>query len=186
MPIHVDEGTPANLPESTFLPNDVYSQVLDAVVVSCADLLPLVKTEDGAYKVLLGFRDQEPMRGWWIFGGRQQVGLSPEHSLQKRIEKELGFTLETDRLLHLDVASLRWKTRAQDPVDAGCQMFTTVYGIVLSEDEYTALQFNEEYSEIKLFDPQEILDGNYHKMVKHMLQTFLDRIGAATTSLPGA
>lgn len=175
MPIHCDEGMPAGRSEPVRLNNEAYSKALSGLVVNCTDLLPVRRTQAG-FEILLGLRDQDPMRGWWLFGGRQQWRMAPTQSLQKRIEAELGLSIETDRFTFIDVASLPWKTRAQAPIEDGCHMSSWVYGVVLNGPEVQRIRPNEEYEESDWFTPKEIADGDFHQAVKHMTQLYVSRL----------
>jgi hypothetical protein len=179
MPITVDEGVPAGRNTPTRLPDKEYGEALSGLVIKCTDLLPIRRNQDGTFSVLLGLRDQEPMRDWWIFGGRQQWRMNAVDSLQQRIEVELGVRFETDRFSFIDCADLMWTTRAQEPVNEGCCVSTWVHGIILSADEIDSLRPNEEYRDLKWYAPEEIATGDFHDMVKHMTSLFIGRLKEA-------
>ena len=155
---------------STWLPDRVYNQALDALVVACVDIIPIYRG-----RVLLGRRRWQPQADWWIFGGRMRKGELYQAAALRNTARELfsdtdAVTIESDRFQLVGVYNLIWDTRAQSPMDAGCHHISVTMMIRLNHLEVTSIHINEEYSEVKWILPEDIIAGTrlYHPCLIQM------------------
>ncbi len=173
MPIHYDSGPPTDWDGPVFLGDEAYGDVLKSKVINCTDFLP-VFIEDSQVKVFLGLRDQEPMSDWWVFGGAQAIRRAPTESLSLRMRAEMGIEIDPSRFIFLDTASMPWPTREQEPKGAGCHMSSWFYAAELTPEEFGQIKVNEEYADTCLVDADDVLNGGYHPVLKHMVGKYLE------------
>ena len=156
-------------PAAAWLPDSVYSQALDALVIACADVAPVYRG-----RMLIGRRTWPPQADWWIFGGRMQRGDLYQQAAARNIRRELfrgaQVTLESDRFRIIGVYNLIWDQRAQEPSDAGCQHLSVTMMLRLTRQEAISITPNEEYSEVRWIAPGAIItDADaYHPCLVQM------------------
>lgn len=173
MPIHYDSGAPDDWDKPVFLSDEIYGDVLKSKVINCVDLLPVL-SEEGQVRVFLGLRNQEPMKDWWVFGGAHTIRQAPTESLSLRIKTEMGIEIDPSRFIFLDTASMPWPTREQEPKGAGCHMSSWMYAAELTPEEFDQININGEYADTCLVDADDVLGGDYHPVLKHMVGKYLE------------
>lgn len=161
--------TGATMQSAAWLPNSVYSQALDALVIACADVTPVYRA-----RMLIGHRTWRPQADWWVFGGRMQRGELYQEAAARNTLRELfrgdRFTLAPDRFRMIGIYNLIWDQRAQEPSDAGCQHISVTMMIRLTRQEVNGITPNEEYSEVRWITPSAIIaDADaYHPCLVQM------------------
>lgn len=152
-----------------WLPDSVYSQALDALVIACADVAPVYRG-----RMLIGHRTWPPQADWWIFGGRMQRGELYQQAAARNVLRELfsggQVTLESDRFRIIGIYNLIWDQRAQEPSDAGCQHLSVTMMIRLTRQEFVSITPNEEYSKVRWIAPGAIISdaAAYHPCLVQM------------------
>lgn len=152
-----------------WLPDSVYSQALDALVIACADVAPVYRG-----RMLIGHRTWPPQADWWIFGGRMQRGELYQQAAARNVLRELfsggQVTLESDRFRIIGIYNLIWDQRAQEPSDAGCQHLSVTMMIRLTRQEVVSITPNEEYSKVRWIAPGAIISdaAAYHPCLVQM------------------
>jgi ADP-ribose pyrophosphatase YjhB (NUDIX family) len=154
---------------AAWLPDSIYSQALDALVIACADVAPVYRGQ-----MLIGHRAWPPQADWWIFGGRMQRGELYQQAAARNILRELfhgrAITLESNRFRIIGVYNLIWDQRAQEPSDAGCQHLSVTMMIRLTREEANNISLNEEYSAVRWIAPDTIIAAGdaYHPCLVQM------------------
>ena len=114
-----------------------YGRALDTVVIACVDGVLWHGNQ-----VLLGWRNQDPRRGWWIVGGRMQVGESPVQAAQRKLRDEANLDLEGDRIQFVGVYSTQFATRRQPPTYHGLHSINLVHAVRLTDAESAQLTYS--------------------------------------------
>lgn len=155
---------------TTWLPDSIYSQALDALVVVCADIMPLYQG-----RVLLGRRQWQPQADWWVFGGRMRKGELYQVAAARNTARELfsardESAIEPGRFQLIGVYNLIWDRRAQEPTDGGCHHVSMTMMIRLTRKEVAVISPNDEYSETKWIAPKAIIADaqSYHPCLVQM------------------
>lgn len=123
-----------------FLPEEVYGEALDSLVVACVDVILIFNNQ-----ILIAKRKWQPQPDWWIIGGRMRKGELYEEAAQRNIYRELNLVIEPERLELFHFYNFIWDKRAQKPADNGCHTLSVVMLLRLTEAEAAALTLNEEY-----------------------------------------
>ncbi len=139
-----------------WLPDTVYSQALDALVIACVDVMPFYRG-----RMLIGRRRWQPQADWWIFGGRMRKGELYQQAAERNIMRELfsssdNHIIELDRFRTVGIYNLIWDQRAQEPSNAGCQHISVAMMIRLTRQEASSIRPNEEFSETQWVHPHDI------------------------------
>lgn len=156
-------------PAAAWLPDSVYSQALDALVIACADVAPVYRGQ-----MLIGRRTWQPHADWWVFGGRMRRGELYQQAAARNILRELfhgsHFTLDQNRFRVVGVYNLIWDQRAQEPSDAGCQHLSVTMMLRLTRQEVASITPNEEFSELRWILPGAITAATdaYHPCLAQM------------------
>jgi ADP-ribose pyrophosphatase YjhB (NUDIX family) len=136
----------------TFLPDSVYAEALDALVICCADAALL---HQGLW--LLAKRAWEPHPDWWVIGGRMRKGERIEQAVRRNLRRELHLDIPEERLLHIiGYYNQIWDTRAQEPTTNGCHVFSITTAVHLTAEEKAHIQLNEEYTDSQWVDPVQV------------------------------
>ncbi|HSW98267.1 MAG TPA: NUDIX domain-containing protein [Candidatus Saccharimonadales bacterium] len=143
---------PGYAPKPVFVDDGVYTQILDAIVVACLDI---VLVHEG--KILLGKRAWHPQADWWIIGGRMRPGEELEVAAARHAKRDLGLELPHDRFSYLTSFSTAWKVRRHAPADHGTHTTSIVMVIELTTEEAESIKLNEEYTEQQWLAPADIL-----------------------------
>lgn len=139
---------------SLFLPDTIYAQALDALVVCCADAVIL---HQGSW--LIAKRAWEPLPDWWVIGGRMRKGELIEQALRRNIRRELHLDIPEDRLRNIiGYYSQIWDTRAWEPTTNGCHVFSITTAVYLMDQEKADIQLNEEYADSQWVDPSSVIE----------------------------
>lgn len=153
-------------PRPVFVDDEVYAQILDAIVLACLDI---VLVHDG--KILLGKRAWHPQADWWIIGGRMRPGEELEVAAARHAKRDLGLELTLDRFRYLTTFSAAWRTRRHEPADHGTHTVSIVVTIELTTEEAESIRLNEEYTEQEWLAPEAILaNANFHPALHQCAQ----------------
>ncbi|HTK11078.1 MAG TPA: NUDIX domain-containing protein [Ktedonobacteraceae bacterium] len=154
------------------LPDAIYSQALDTLVIACVDILPV-----HGERILLGRRSWEPQQDWWCFGGRMRKGELYQIAAQRNALRELfcdteKIEIDPDRFTLIGIYNLLWDTRAQAPTENGCHMISITMMLPLTENEIPFLCPNEEYHDVQWALPDEITSRAdiYHPCLIQMIR----------------
>jgi ADP-ribose pyrophosphatase YjhB (NUDIX family) len=127
---HVQEPLQQSAPDRAYLSDQEYGRALDTLVIACVDVVLC-----WGDRVLLGCRNQDPRRGWWIVGGRMQVGESPMQTTQRKLQDEANLRVEGDRIQFIGVYSTQFATRRQPPTHHGLHSINLVHTVRLTDAE---------------------------------------------------
>jgi len=144
------------VPHLGWLDDETYSKVLDNIVVTCADVIVL----NTKGKILLGKRTYYPAKGWWIAGGRMTTGESFEKAAARNMKRELGLTISPERFAYLGTYSFVWAMRRQPPAENGSHTVSITMTLLINEKEAAAIKPNEEYEELKWWDPELVAEDS--------------------------
>ena len=148
---HFSEGDRPFSPP--FLSDEVYGQALDALVITCVDIV-LVHGD----RVLLGERRQPPRPGWWVIGGRMIHGESPIAAVQRKLKEEASLEgIGGDRLDFIGVFSTRFGSRGQPPREHGLHSVNLTYRLGLTDEEAAGIVLDErEYGRSQWWNTDDI------------------------------
>ncbi len=153
-------------PMPVFVDDQTYTQILDAIVVACLDV---VFAHQG--KVLLGKRAWHPQADWWIIGGRMRPGEELNATAARHAKRDLGLELDPVRFSFLTTFSTAWKTRRHSPAENGTHTTSIVMAIELSNEEVELIRFNEEYVELQWITPGKIIiNDDFHPALHQCAQ----------------
>lgn len=146
-----------------YLPSEVYSQALSAMVITCVDLIFCHGDQ-----LMLGLRRREPRASWWVIGGRMFPGESPEITARRKARDEANVIISDDQLVPIGVYSTMLGRRSQPPVEEGLHSVNLTYAVMLRDDQIDDIKLhNEEYAEHRwmrrselpyLIDPKKPMD----------------------------
>lgn len=135
-----------------FIPENIYTTVLDNVVIACVDILLIYEN-----KVILVKRTQHPHADWWLLGGRMRTGEKVNDSAHRLVLTESKLAIDEDRFTFLTVYVAAWNLRAHEPEQNGTHTISVVLRATLTHDEYNRIVLNQECSESKLMSVNEIM-----------------------------
>ncbi|HUC90180.1 MAG TPA: NUDIX hydrolase [Patescibacteria group bacterium] len=162
---------PGYAPQPVHLSDEVYGQVLDAVVITCVDI---VLVSDG--RILLGKRAWHPQADWWIIGGRMRPGEELAATASRNMRRELGLNLTVDRFSYLTTFSTAWNLRRHAPANHGSHTVSIVMTIDVTPDEAEAIKPNEEYTDKQWLSPGAILaNADFHPALHQCAQAIIGR-----------
>ena len=152
--VFVENGFPFGN-KAPWLTDEEYSNAISTLVFVCTDTVVVC---EGA--IFLAKRRSEPMSDWWVIGGRMKFGELPEQSAARCFTRETKLEVPTHRFKQFGTYMTLWKTRAQEPRDAGSQSLNITYALNLSKEELQRICLDEkEYSrETLLLYPNQIND----------------------------
>ena len=134
-----------------FLPDEVYGQALDSLVVACVDIILIFSNQ-----IMIAKRNWQPQPDWWIIGGRIHKGELYEEAALRNIYRELNLIIEPERLELFNFYNFIWDKRTQEPIENGCHTLSVVMLLHLTEAEVAALTLNEEYENAIWLSPKAI------------------------------
>ena len=144
----------------TRLSDELYGQVLDAVVKGCVDVLLVHESN-----VLIAQRNVEPQPGEWFIGGRMFPGETPEEAAVRHVFKDLKLLLQCSSFKYLKTASYVWGRRKQAPQDNGTADVALIFYANLDDAEAKSVHVSnaEEYNGLS-WQPLHAAVGNtkYH------------------------
>ena len=83
------------VPLSKQIPEKLFKEIQKSIPVSCVDLLPVRKAEDGDIEVLLIKRKIYPEQGkWGLIGGRILKGELTKEVIRRQAKVELGVSVK--------------------------------------------------------------------------------------------
>ncbi|MCK9272204.1 NUDIX domain-containing protein [Candidatus Gracilibacteria bacterium] len=141
------------------LPPEIYKQVITNSIVSSVDVIFV----NGEGKILLGLRNNEPLKGvYYIPGGMRYKGETIEEGVRRKMKEELGIDIDVGKLIFLGVYDDIFENGYFEGVKAHSCPITYVYH--LSDDEEKNIGIGDiRHNDIKFFD---IDDPTLHEMVK--------------------
>lgn len=135
--------------------DSAYAEALDSLVICCADAVIL---HQGLW--LIAKRAWEPLPGWWVIGGRMRKGELIEQALRRNLRRELHLDIPEDRLRSIiGYYSMIWDTRAQEPTENGCHLFSITSVVHLTAEEKARIQLNEEYVDSQWVAPAYVIEN---------------------------
>lgn len=144
------------VPQDRFLIDEEFAAACDALVKTCADILVLSPDHK---RVLLGKRDQYPMKGWWEIGGKMDPGETPKESCSRNIKRELRLDIDPTRFHFIGTSNNAWVRRQQPPQENGVHDFIVIHFLRLEPAEVSVIdhnlffyQYHEEYDHLEWFD----------------------------------
>lgn len=147
-----------------YLPESVYNQALDTLVIGCVDVIPMYNG-----RMLIGLRAWEPQPDWWCFGGRMCKGELYQVAAARNVKRELfsgidEIEIQPNRFVLVGIYNLIWDRRAQEPIENGCHVLSVVMLLPLISVEAASLCPNEEYCETRWILPDDIIHHSnaYH------------------------
>ena len=147
----------------TYLHDKEYARALDTIVKACVDIL----LTDTKGKILLGKRIIKPYNDWWYIGGRMKTGESIEDTARRHIKNDTSLEISSERLIFISSNTLIWDERLQEPSKNGTCDINTVMTVKLTDEEVSNLKYSKkEYSEFKLWEREQILNGDFHQALK--------------------
>jgi len=165
-----------------FLPDSVYNQALDTLVIGCADVIPMYNG-----RILIGLRAWEPQPDWWCFGGRMRKGELYQVAAARNVKRELfagvdEMEIHPNRFVLVGVYNLIWDRRAQEPVENGCHMLSVTMLLPLVDAEVASLHPNEEYCDARWVPPDEIIHHSnaYHPCLVQMARDLAELIASTS------
>jgi ADP-ribose pyrophosphatase YjhB (NUDIX family) len=136
-----------------FIPEQVFGQALDALVITCVDLMILCDRQ-----LLLAKRNRLPRTSWWVVGGRMFPGESPIQTAQRKAQDEAGLNLERDRFRFVGVYSTVFAQRAQPPQANGLHSVNLTFSVELSAIEKAQVALTDaEYESWRWVDRAQVL-----------------------------
>lgn len=161
------------------LPNEAYTQVVQSMVIACADVV-LTRKHDDEPHLYLARRRVYPMRGYWVIGGRIMFNdQSPRHAAVRNLKRETGLEIDPDHLtIHSPPHLYSWDRVAQGEF-AG-KNFCTTYRFDATPDELASATEHLDPNEyevghgLKRFTLQELMAANAHPMLLDLLKDIWD------------
>ena len=149
---------PGYAPAPVHVPDDVYTQILDAIVVACVDIVVV-----SGGRVLLGKRAWHPQADWWIIGGRMRPGEGLEKAAARHISRDLNLDVENGHFNYLTTFSTAWRKRRHEPAENGTHTVSIVMTVTLTPEEAASIKLNEEYVDQQWLTTEEILaNADFH------------------------
>lgn len=147
----------------TFMSSEAYGQMLDSVVFTCIDIIPVYDN-----KILLGKRTRHPQADWWIFGGRMRAGETIDAATTRLLRNEMSIDFDETKIHYLTTLMVAWKLRAHAPVDHGTHNTSLMYVLELDEKQVSEIRLNDEYSDMKFVSHEEVMsDEDYHPALRY-------------------
>ena len=142
-----------------FLNPEIYKQIITNSIVSSVDVIFV----NGERKILLGLRNNEPLR--WVYyipGGMRYKGETMVDWVKRKMREELGIDIDEKKLIFLGVYDDIFEVWFFEGIMGHSCPITYVYH--LSEDEEKNIWIGDiRNSDIKFFD---IDDPTLHELVK--------------------
>ena len=147
---------------ASFLPDEVYTQVLANVVVNCVDVI--VEGTDG--KILMGRRVNRPWADHWHPpGGRQKPGEDYGQAGARHLKRDLGLIVDPTFLWFLTTNNFMWNDSAQG---VPCHMNGILMQTTLTQSEYASIITRDkgDFAEVRWFEVDEITnDRGFHPAI---------------------
>ena len=144
---------PAGLDKPTYtgivLPEQAYAQAMRSLVIVCSDVLPFSRNPD---RLWLARRNIKPMDGWWMIGGRWQLGDDPLRAAQRHFLRDAGSLLPESRLVPLGINNFYTHARQQEPQNVPGHSLAFTFGVEIRETEI-------EHMKMKLAPPEYVADS---------------------------
>lgn len=112
------------------------------------------------------------MPDWWIIGGRMNFGETPEKAVARLFKRETGLEFPPEAFKEFAVHIEMWKTRAQEPRNAGSHTITVKHALNVSPEDIDRFKLDaKEYTgETMLLLPDEAItmvdSGKLHPAFK--------------------
>ncbi len=151
-----------------FLPDEVYSQALDAFIIVCTDAAIIDKQNKLIY---LAYRKALPAQGWWVLGGRTYAGEPFEESVVRNVKRETGLELDPSRFNYVVTNRYNFPNRAQAPQDKGCDTMSFTFSIELGHEEISNMsqaldekEYDISYG-LKAFNYEQLVEAKVPPMI---------------------
>jgi ADP-ribose pyrophosphatase YjhB (NUDIX family) len=119
------------------LPESIYSEALDHLVIACVDVV--LTHQD---QVLLAKRNAPPRPSWWVLGGRMVAGENPLAAASRKLWEEGSLRVDPSRLTWIGVYSTCFAQRQQSPQKHGLHSLNLTYHVELSASEKAQLKLS--------------------------------------------
>jgi len=152
------------MPQSKFLPEDVYSQAISGFVIDCTDAVICDFTKKTFW---LAKRNVEPAKNiLWIIGGRRFPGETRVESVRRCFRRETTLDIVESRFKYQLTNEYIWARRQQAPKNFGSHNIAHTYSIELSNEEIARIKLSpEEYDvqyRIREFDREKLVNAGAH------------------------
>ena len=122
--------------ESQWLSDEVYAEVVQKTVVTCADAVVTQRDLPGV--VFLAKRVINPQQGLWVLGGRVMFNSdSIAHALALNIKRETGLVFSADRFKFLMANDYKFANAAQG--NFPCRSLVLLHRLDVSKEERQAM-----------------------------------------------
>jgi ADP-ribose pyrophosphatase YjhB (NUDIX family) len=136
--------------------DEVYAQILDSVVIACADSVLIC---DG--QMFLAKRNIEPRANHWaIVGGRMIAGERPEETARRKLFLETGLQIDDlSRFKFYEVYSACYPVRQQAPQENGSHTINFTHLLEISSEEKAEIKLTlSEYEDSRWVNFEEVID----------------------------
>jgi ADP-ribose pyrophosphatase YjhB (NUDIX family) len=186
---HYSTSTDGHRPTfEPFIPDASYADTLSGAVIKCVDIVVM---DENTGEILVATRNQEPMAGKWVFGGRKRAGETNAETAIINMRREFGLEIDTTALVDTgheydeiwdtrSKAHITTTSRSGEPV-TGSHTTSSAYILPLNKEQLDTNAYNEEFGAIEWVPFEDILNskpGEYHPAVVDMVR---DGIDALTT-----
>ncbi|MCB9822881.1 NUDIX domain-containing protein [Candidatus Nomurabacteria bacterium] len=141
-----------------------YSKILDGLVIVCVDTV----VYDSEGRVLLGLRNKQPIKGWWIFGGRMRANESFTEAAKRGLMRELSIRTTQEPKI-VGYYDLRWDTREEAPSSNGCHVLLVAMKYKL-DSSISINQIDSSHEEIRWFSQEELRSENLNDYLNSVLK----------------
>ncbi len=155
--IFIEDGFPFEK-EPVWLDDKSYSDAISSLVFVCTDTVVICEG-----KIFLAKRRNEPMADWWVIGGRMKFGEMPDASATRCFKRETKLAIPPHRFEQFGIYMVFWKTRAQEPRNAGTHSLNILFALELTEEELKSICLDEkEYTKETLL----LYPNQLNKLIK--------------------
>lgn len=126
--------------ERLFYSEDTYEQVVRGMVIPCADIMLHGVTETGEPCLYLSHRNNKPMRGWWHYGGRINIGETGLEAAIRHFKRDAGTIIPGERLEFIGGHDYFWHDRQQAPQNVPCHSKSETFALKPTAEELEAIR----------------------------------------------
>ena len=153
--------------------DEEFINIQEEIVISCVD--SLVCDQHG--NILLGLRCKDPIKDWWLFGGRMSVGEDFELTARRCLDRELGIKsfewveIVGHYILNYPIKNL---TKSNQSIDKICSQRTHMLTVprvkVDHESIDTSKLSRDEHLELTWFTPRSLNKLQLHPYLRKVLE----------------
>lgn len=130
-------------------PSGVYKSIEGEIVIACVDVIVLNQDNE----VLLGYRKEGPIIGWWIFGGRMSVGEDYKQTTSRVLDAELGISKYEWR----EVVGHYLLNYLKEEYGKNCTHLLVAPKVIITEKQARTIPAeNNEHTKIQFFSVEEL------------------------------